>query len=170
MQVNICICMYNFSFGFLRCYHFFLFHIFLHCFLLATAASRTRTQLHIERPTHTHIHSYTYTNQLKYTCIHTFYRILAHTHIHMHSTRTHTERARPAAVAFFRFVSSFAYTLLPYILFVFAVVCERKNKKKNRRIAVFFNRNFMRNMFAALLAQNFFSLSFFSTVFFITNQ
>lgn len=137
MQVNICICMYNFSFGFLRCYHFFLFHIFLHCFLLATAASRTRTQLHIERPTHTHIHSYTYTNQLKYTCIHTFYRILAHTHIHMHSTRTHTERARPAAVAFFRFVSSFAYTLLPYILFVFAVVCKRKNKKKPKNRCFF---------------------------------
>lgn len=83
----------------------------------------------------------------------------------MQSTRTHTERARPAAAAFFRFF--FRYTPCFRIYFSYSPLYVReKIKKKPKNRCFFFNRNFMRNMFAALLAQNFFSSSFFSTVFF----
>lgn len=97
----------------------------------------THTHTAARRATDTHTYSKTRTHQLKYTCIHTFYRILAHTHTHTEHTHAHWESATRCRCLFSFLLS--LYTLLPYILFVFAVVCKRKNKKKNRRIAVFFS-------------------------------
>lgn len=99
--------------------------------------------------------------------MHTY--ILPHTstHTHIQSTRTHTERARPAAAAaaFFRFF--FRYTPCFRIYFSYSPLYVReKIKKKPKNRCFFFNRNFMRNMFAALLAQNFFSSSFLAQFFF----
>lgn len=101
--------------------------------------THTHTAARRATDTHTHIHKHTHTSTQIY--MHTY--ILPHTstHTHIQSTRTHTERARPAAAAFFRFF--FRYTPCFRIYFSYSPLYVReKIKKKNRRIAVFFQQKF----------------------------